>query len=210
VTHKPFGQLVQELILKPLRMHETSFPTRRLKVPAPATSGHMPFPQKAPKRYLPGTVPSPSTLFGAGNMVSTLHDLEIWAQALATGKLLKPATQRIRVNTDSLGASFYPLAGSGFRSTLPLSYGLGIARLGNLLGHNGEVDPFGYTAELWYLPRVHGSVIVLLNSITPCQYSTLSDALAATFSDVAFGPAASGAVSAPGFAGQTCFSAAKG
>ncbi len=210
VAHKPFGKLVQQLILNPLNMRQTSFPTRRLAVPAPATSGYMPFPQKTPKRYLLGTVPSPSTLFGAGNMVSTLHDLRIWDQALATGTLLKSATQRIRLNMVSLGAAFYPLAGSGFRSTLPLSYGLGIARLGNLIGHNGEVDPFGYTAELWYLPRLRGSVIVLLNSITPCQFSTLSDALAATLSDVAFGPVPSGAVSAPGFVGQTCFSAAKG
>jgi D-alanyl-D-alanine carboxypeptidase len=208
VTHEPFGKLVHQLILKPLHMRQTSFPTRRLTLPTPATSGYVAFPRKAPKHYLPGTVPSPSTLFGAGNMVSTLHDLRIWARALATGALLEPATQRVRLDVIPIGGAFYPLKGSGFRSTLPVSYGLGIARAGNLLGHNGELDPFGYTAELWYLRSLRGSVVVLLNSITPCQYSTLSDALAATLSDVAFGPVASGAVSAPGFPGQSCFALA--
>lgn len=210
VTHKPFGKLVQRLILKPLHMRQTSFPTRRLTLPAPATSGYVAFPRKAAKHYLPGTVPSPSTLFGAGNIVSTLHDLRIWARALATGALLEPATQRVRLQVVPTGGAFYPLKGSGFRSMLPVSYGLGIARAGNLLGHNGEVDPFGYTAELWYLRSLRASVVVLLNSITPCQFSTLSDALAATLSEVAFGPVASGAVSAPGFPGQSCFAAATG
>jgi D-alanyl-D-alanine carboxypeptidase len=186
-------------------MRQTSFPTRTRTVPAPATIGYMAVPQAAPIDYLPGTVPSPSTLFGAGNIVSTLHDLRIWARALAIGALLKPATQRLRLSMLSTGGASYPLVGSGFRSILPLSYGLGIARLGNLLGHNGELDPTGYTAEMWYLPRARASVIVLLNSVTQCAAGTLlSDALAATLSDVAFGPPAAGAASSPGFKGVGC------
>lgn len=205
VTHTPFATLVKRLILKPLHMRQTSFPTHTLTVPQPAASGFMPSPQSAPTRYVPGTTPSPSTAFGAGNIVSTLHDLRIWARALATGRLLKPATQRARLRMLSTGGAFYPLAGSGFRSILPLSYGLGIARLGNMLGHNGALNPFGYTTDLWYLPRARASVIVLLNSIVPCAAGTsLSDALAATLADVAFGPIASGAASSPGFKGVGC------
>lgn len=204
VTHTPFATLVKRLILTPLHMRQTSFPTRTLKVAAPATSGYMPFPENTPTRYVPGTLPSPSGLIGAGNSVSTLHDLRIWARALATGALLTPATQRIRLQVLPIAGGFYPLVGSGLRSALPLSYGLGITRVGNLLGHNGEFAPAGYTAELWYLPRAHGSVVVLLNSITPCALGLLSDALAGTLAEVAYGQAASGAVSVPGFKGVGC------
>jgi D-alanyl-D-alanine carboxypeptidase len=204
VTHQPMARLVQRLILSPLHMRRTSFPTRSLGIPAPAASGYMPVPAQSPTAYARGASPSPSTLFAAGNMVSTLGDLQIWVRALGTGALLKPATQRLRLATAATGGQFYPLAGSGFRSTLPLSYGLGIAQIGNLVGHNGAIAPWGFTAETWYLPRTRGTLVVLLNSITPCTAGTLSDTLAATLSLVAFGPAASGGASAPGLLGNGC------
>jgi D-alanyl-D-alanine carboxypeptidase len=204
VMHQSLGALVQRLILNPLRMRQTSFPTRTLRLPPPAASGYMPVPATMPTHYVPGAIPSPSTLFGAGNVVSTLADLQIWARALGTGSLLKPATQRIRLTMLPTGGEFYPLAGSGLPSVLPVSYGLGITRIGNLLGHNGAVAPFGFTAETWYLPSVGGSVVVLLNSVTPCTIGLLSDSLAGTLPQVAFGSVASGAASAPGLQGDGC------
>jgi D-alanyl-D-alanine carboxypeptidase len=143
-------------------------------------------------------------LFGAGNVVTTLGDLEIWARALATGALLKPATQRARIGTMlPTGAAALPLPGA-LKSVLPLSYGLGIASIGNLLGHNGAIPPFGFTAETWYLPSVRGSVIVLLNSVTPCASGLLSDVIAGTIPQIAYGTVASGAASAPGLLGDGC------
>jgi D-alanyl-D-alanine carboxypeptidase len=38
---------------------------------------------------------SPDISEGAGAMISTLGDLKIWAKALATGRLLNPATQAL-------------------------------------------------------------------------------------------------------------------
>jgi D-alanyl-D-alanine carboxypeptidase len=205
VMHQNLGSLVQRFILEPLHMRQTSMPTLTLKLPPPAASGYMAAPTASPTRYAPGTTPSPSTLFGAGNIVSTLGDLRIWARALGTGALLKPATQRTRLSLRSLGNVILPLVGSGFRSGLPVSYGAGIEGMGSLLGHNGELDPFGYTAELWYLPGLRASVVVLLNSVTPCAGGyLLSDTLAGTFAQVAFGPAASGAASEPGLLGVGC------
>jgi D-alanyl-D-alanine carboxypeptidase len=205
VMHQNLGSLVQRFILKPLHMRQTSMPTLTLKLAPPAASGYMAVPTASPTRSVPGTIPSPSTLFGAGNIVSTLGDLQIWAKALATGALLKPATQRARLTLRSLGSVILPLVGSGFRSGLPVSYGAGIEGMGGLLGHNGELDPFGYTAELWYLPSVRGSVVVLLHNVIPCAGGyLLSDTLAGTFAQMAFGPAASGAASEPGLLGVGC------
>jgi D-alanyl-D-alanine carboxypeptidase len=206
VMHQNLGSLVQRFILKPLHMRQTSMPTLTLTIPAPAANGYMTLPAapKTPTHYVPGAIPSPSTLFAAGNVVSTLGDLEIWARALATGALLKPATQRIRIGTlVSTGGAFIPLPGT-FRSILPLSYGLGIGRLGNLFGHNGAIPPFGFTAETWYLPSARGSVVVLLNSVTPCASGLLSDVVAGTIPFIAYGQAASGAASDPGLLGDGC------
>jgi D-alanyl-D-alanine carboxypeptidase len=206
VMNQNLGSLVQRFILKPLHMHQTSMPTLSLKLPAPAASGYMTLPVTTPNRYALGTTASPSTLFGAGNIVSTLGELRIWAKALATGALLKRTTQRARLlSVRSIGELNIPLVGSGFRSALPVSYGLGLEQIGDLLGHNGELDPFGYTAELWYLPGVRGSVVVLLNSVTSCAGGyLLSDVLASTFAQMAFGPGASGATSVPGLLGVGC------
>jgi D-alanyl-D-alanine carboxypeptidase len=204
VTHTNLGSLVERFILKPLHMRQTSMPTLTLKIPPPAAVGNLALPIQAPKHYAPAPTPSPSTLFGAGNIVSTLGDLQIWAKALGTGSLLTAATQRMRLDVRPTGGTFYPLTGTGLWSGEAVNYGLGIATLGNLLGHNGAVAPPGFTGETWYLPGVRGTVVVLLNSLTNCSAGFLSDTVAAAISQMAFGRAASGAVSAPGFPGATC------
>lgn len=193
VTHQPFGTLLRRLIFNPLHLRHTSFPTRSLAVPRPATVGYLPKVTAAGAitQYLPGPLLSPSATFGAGNIISTLGDLQVWARALGTGSLLKRATQRLRLQVGPFPSLFLPLAGTGLNTGLMLGYGLGVINAGGLLGHNGVVSPPGYSAELWYLPKRQGSVIVLLNSLTPCGSSgaLLSDAVAGSLAETAFGSA---------------------
>jgi D-alanyl-D-alanine carboxypeptidase len=192
VTHTPFGSLLRRLVFDPLHLRHTSFPTRTLAMPQPAAAGYLPVPTGAGNTiggYEPGPLLSPSALFGAGNIISTLGDLQVWAKALGTGSLLKPTTQRLRLQVHSTPSLFQALAGTGLESGLMVSYGLGVADAGGLLGHNGIVAPPGYTSELWYLPRQRASVVVLLNSITPCTGSAeLADATSASLAQLAFGP----------------------
>jgi D-alanyl-D-alanine carboxypeptidase len=204
VMHTNLGWLVKRFILDPLHMHQTSMPTLTMQISPPGAVGYvgLPLPPNLPTHYAVSPSPSPSAFFGAGNIVSTLGDLRIWAQALGTGALLKPGTQRLRLQTLSTGGAIYPLPGT--RSILPLSYGLGVATLGNLIGHNGELSPPGFTAEDWYLPSIKGSVVVLLNSATPCNGGLMSDGVVGTVAQLAFGQVASGAASEPGFLGIGC------
>jgi D-alanyl-D-alanine carboxypeptidase len=118
-------------------------------------------------------------------VISTLHDLRIWARAVATGALLKPRTQRARLRLRPVaGAVFAPLAGTtGINAGLPFSYGLGIAGAGGMLGHNGQV--FGYTADLWYIPRRHAPIVVLFNGMAPCVAEPATDAIAVSLADAA-------------------------
>lgn len=190
VTGHPFSALLKRFVLEPVGMHQTSFPTHDPTIPAPATTGHFAAFNKADQlqAYVAAPSPSPSTLFGAGNVVSTLHDLQAWARALGTGALLKPRTQRLRLQLLNTGGVFSPLANTGVgNSGLAIEYGLGIADIGNMLGHNGEFDPPGFSAEMWYLPRRRGTVVVLLNSATPCGSELLADALNSSLSQIAFG-----------------------
>jgi D-alanyl-D-alanine carboxypeptidase len=95
--------LLKQMIFEPLGMHHTFFPTSSLVVPPPATVGYQQVPVTDKKgrvigfQYVPGPVLSPSTLFGAGAIISTFGDLQIWAKALGTGSLLTPGAQALRM-----------------------------------------------------------------------------------------------------------------
>lgn len=193
VTHEPFARLVKQLITDPLHLHHTVFATTSTAMRAPATVGFQLYPIYNKKgeivaaAYAPGPLINPSALAGAGAIISNLPDLQVWAKALATGTLLKPQTQRLRLQGVPTGLVFPPLAGSGFSAGLPVNYGLGVASLGGMLGHNGEYGPL-YTSDMWYSPARHGSVIVLLNSAAPCAGGQpIPDVTATTLARIAYG-----------------------
>jgi D-alanyl-D-alanine carboxypeptidase len=83
----------------------------------------------------------------AGSMASTIEDLEVYAQALASGsRLLTPSMQQQRLQFVSTNVP-------------DLSYGLGVFRLGSFLGYDGEVP--GYAAIMLYSPSQRVGLIVL-------------------------------------------------
>jgi D-alanyl-D-alanine carboxypeptidase len=196
VTHQPYWLVLKRLIFDPLHMRHTFYPTRSIAMPGAATVGYQLYEVVDKRkgttffRYRPGPQPTPSLLGGAGAIISNLHDLQIWAKALATGTLLKPQTQRQRLQMLQTGITFFSLAGTGFDAMLPVTYGLGIASLGGMLGHNGAQSPL-YTSEMWYSPQRHGSVVVLYNSETPCPDAAgpleLADETATSLARIAYG-----------------------
>jgi D-alanyl-D-alanine carboxypeptidase len=92
-------------------------------------------------------------------MVSTIGDLRVYGGALATGRLLTPAMQRLRLHFGTIPNGDGP----------PLGYGLGILRFGDWIGHDGAI--FGFSTETMY-DRATGAQIVAVanlssNSSTP-------------------------------------------
>ena len=164
VVEKQSGQTlpdyISEHILAPLKMTHTSFPT----MPA--------FPDPHPQGYttlhgaeLIATDWDFSWAWAAGNMISTLDDMRIWARALATGALLKPETQRQRLDT-----------------TVPMNpeqtsfYGLGIINAAGWIGHTGVV--FGYETMAFYLPQTQTTLVFFINTDVPQEASaTLAHAI---------------------------------
>jgi D-alanyl-D-alanine carboxypeptidase len=98
-----------------------------------------------------------SQAWTAGAAISTLHDLKIWAKALATGQLLSKATHKEQL-------SFTPQSQG--------EYGLGVANFGGILGHNGA-DP-GFQSWMDYLLQKGATIIVLTNLFPTPDGSLLS------------------------------------
>ena len=98
------------------------------------------------------TASNPAFAGGAGAMISTLADLKVWGKALATGALLKPATQALRLKTNPLVQT----------PKITLSYGLGITDVKGFLGHDGAI--VGYGSVVLYLPSRKATIVILGNS----------------------------------------------
>lgn len=149
ITGTSATQALQDYIYDPLGLTQTSMPDTP-EMPEPFARGYIA--TSATDDSLRDVTPSnPLSAWTAGGIVSTLHDLQIWAVALGEGTLLSPETQRERLQ-------FILLPGG---SRLPVSYGLGIMDVAGFVGHNGAI--YGYSTWVLYDPQSKGSLVVLTN-----------------------------------------------
>jgi D-alanyl-D-alanine carboxypeptidase len=146
LTHLPAEQAFQRSIFGPLGLHETSLPPRSSSaIPDPHAQGYMygtDFTGKGP--LLNVTDWNPSWGWTAGSAISTLHDLQVWAKALASGRLLSAATQKQRL-TWAICAPRW----------------LGVIDFAGFLGHDGQLPSFN--SWMGYQPQNGATIIVLVN-----------------------------------------------
>ncbi|HEX6945438.1 MAG TPA: serine hydrolase domain-containing protein, partial [Casimicrobiaceae bacterium] len=95
---------------------------------------------------------SPTSLAGAGAMVSALGDLAVWAAALGDGRLVGPELQALRVerSREVTNGPEYD------------RYGLGIGLRKGWLGHTGT--GVGFSAAAMYDPRTRATIAVSVNA----------------------------------------------
>lgn len=98
------------------------------------------------------TAMSPSMGWTAAGVVSTVSDLKLFAQALASGSLLSSASADAQAKTVGAGASW-------------LGYGLGTQFIGPLRGASGAVP--GYLSAMYADPSSGLTIVVALNDSTP-------------------------------------------
>ena len=145
VTGEPFGDVVQERILDPLRLANTQYTLDIGDWAEPHPIGYV----------LDGGEPAPQpdnlSIFGpAGSMVATIDDMRVWGIALATGAVLTPETQAER------------LEGSPLEVGPPYDmYALGIGETDGWWGHNGE--GLGFTAAVFHNPDTAATIAVFMN-----------------------------------------------
>ncbi|MFC5138962.1 serine hydrolase domain-containing protein [Actinomycetospora rhizophila] len=194
LTGAPVAQAFQERIFTPLGMSRTSLPARTdAAIPDPHPRGYsfgtnvstidgyaLPVDQQAEAlagrlRPRDETDANPSWAWTAGGAISTVPDLVTWAQALVGGRLLDPGLQQVRMDSIRPADAAHPGTGG---------YGLGIARFGPIVGHDGQIPGFmtftgqdpatGLTitiaTNLATVPSGEGSAVALLKAILPVFY----------------------------------------
>ena len=147
VSGQPLHTYIAEHITRVENLDHTTLPTDST-LPAPHARGYTKTPEG---KLVDATDWNASWGWAAGQMVSTLDDLHVWARSLATGKLLSPAGQREREQ--------FLLAPSEGKGSL---YGLGLENQNGWIGHNGNIT--GYQAYAYYLPFRRMTMVMLVNS----------------------------------------------
>ena len=151
IIERVAGQSINEVFTKrifnPLGLSNTIWPTDSA-MPRPYSHGYTK--QTLDGQQADATHWNPSWGYTAGQLISDLGDMKIWAKALGTGTLLSPEMQAERLASLKLP----PLT--------TRSYGLGITQENGWLGHTGSLP--GYTTSVYYLPSKRATIVVLTNS----------------------------------------------
>ncbi len=149
VSKQPLATVLQHRIFTPLKLSGTSYPST-VPLPDPhATPYEVNFNTGAI-----GELPlvNPTSLAGAGAMVSTMADLDTWAVALGTGSLIGPDLQK-----QQLDRSRAVTNGPEYER-----YGLGIGFLKGWRGHTG--DALGWQLATFYDPRSGATISIMVNA----------------------------------------------
>ena len=156
LTGQPIADVYQERIFGPLGMDSTSFPAGSAALPSPHLAGITE--QGQPDGEIAvATDWSPSGAFTAGEVISTLDDLEKWGHALFTGEgILTPQMQQLR--RDSILTSPPP-------NTATAGYGIALGNRNGWWGHTGEIP--GYNTALFHNYESETTIIVVVNSDIP-------------------------------------------
>ncbi len=156
VTGKSIADVFQERLFGPLGMKDTVFPGTSNAIADPHLRG-LTVQGQDDGKTADATDWNPTEAYTAGEVISTLKDLEIWADALFTGKgILEPATQKMR--RDSINHTIPP-------NTATAGYGFGIGDMGGWWGHDGQIP--GYTTAVMHNYDLDTTIIVLVNSDIP-------------------------------------------
>ena len=148
LTGKPIARLMRERIFEPLGMSQTTYPYTTA-LPKPYWNGYTNQNFVGTKIH-DATHWSPTAFSAAGQIVSTLGDLKVYAKAVGTGSLIGKAAQRERLQPNPASVA----AGR--------EYDFAIGRDHGWITHSGEVP--GYNTQFGYLPKLKATVVVLTNT----------------------------------------------
>jgi len=137
VTGKTAGQVIEEKVIRPMNLNQTFWPST-VYLFAPYLHGYTYF-------YGPcmdATNWNPSWGYSAGILISTIHDMKIWAEADANGALLSEKMKAERFN---------------FRD----DYGFCLEKAGDWVGHPGTIR--GYNSHVLYNTAKKITLIIVVN-----------------------------------------------
>ena len=198
LTGMTASEAFQERIFTPLGLKNTSLPAPSDSfIPSPHPQGYSygsntetidtyALPTADQPAALAGTLSpnnetqaNPSWAWTAGGAISSVQDMKTYVEALVDGGLLNAATQKIRLD------SLTPPPGSPAGAA---QYGLGIAKFGPLIGHDGQIPGYmtfmghdpdtGLTivigTNLATVPTGEGSALQILKGLLPIFYPNIA------------------------------------
>ena len=169
VTGSPIDQLIAERITAPLGLSQTKLPAiTDTGLATPFTHGYA---RSGPKldSLEDVTFWNPSYTSAAGAAVSTASELATWVEALTSGTLLSQEMQQKRID------SVVPIPGD--TKAASRGYGLGLAKLEGLYGHNGLIP--GYNSYMGSDPNKGVTVVLWVNVAPNAEVGSSADLLAA-------------------------------
>jgi CubicO group peptidase (beta-lactamase class C family) len=158
ITHKPYEQVVHEMILKPLKMVHSGFDFRGLKSNLKAKPYSLYSKEKSME-----SIPWDSTAtYSAGALYSNAQDMYLWHQGLLKNKIIKKT---------SLEKAYTPLLNNyGYGWWIESLYGK------RVVSHGGNVD--GFTSQFVRVPE-DDVCIVLLNNTYNHEIETIGQSILA-------------------------------
>jgi D-alanyl-D-alanine carboxypeptidase len=133
VTGRSYADLLDEIVFSPAKLRDTSFPTRRITLPAPVLHGYLVAPGKEPQDVT--TSISPSGAWASGAVVSTPAELNAFIRDDLGLRFFTAAEQREQMR-------FVPGARSSPPGPGQNAAGLGLfryrTRCGTVFGHTGN------------------------------------------------------------------------
>lgn len=160
VTGQPVSEVIRTEVVEPLGLTGTRMPAdTEPGVPDPSLGSYMPVAGSLV------AVPelNPTFAWTAGAMTSTARDLAAFARELTDGTLLTPQLQAERL-------TITPFAGAPGNA----GYGLGLIRVGELIGHTGAINGGGATAFRY--AAQDATFVVLVNSSS--NFANVGDLIA--------------------------------
>lgn len=146
----PFGKVLQSRIFEPLGMTQTRMADPEDIIPHRA-SGY--WVDRMGVELMNRDATQPSSTLGAGGLLSSVHDMAKWDEALYDDRLLSAEsktamwTPTVLPNGDDTGYAF--------------GWGVGEYRGHRIVGHNGQVA--GFVATFMRLPDDEAAIIVFAN-----------------------------------------------
>jgi CubicO group peptidase (beta-lactamase class C family) len=165
ITHKPYEQVVREMILEPLKMNSSGFDFIGLKSSLKAK----PYTLYSKDKILESTPWDSTATYAAGALYSNAKDLYLWHQGLLNGNIIKK---------HSLDKAYTPvLNGYGYAWWIETFYDK------KVVSHGGNVD--GFTSHFIRVPE-DDICIVLLNNTYNHEIETIGNSILAILYDKPF------------------------
>jgi D-alanyl-D-alanine carboxypeptidase len=166
-TSQTLSAAIQQRITVPLGLDRTLSPVSSSGLSVPFAHGYSQEKiglTQSPNASDDATDMPATCLYGGGGMVSTLSDLHVWSEALATGALLTPEVQR-----EAKKHLFPFVFPDGYNGPGRWRQGLGFVVSGGFIGKEGSFA--GYESVTMYSPARETSITVVStkqpNTITP-------------------------------------------